>query len=40
MKLIKAHENAELVKGPRKPKESKWAKDAQEKGKRDRGARK
>ena len=30
MKLVKAHENAELVKGPKKPKESKWAKDAQE----------
>ena len=28
--LVKAHENAELEKGPRKPKESKWAKDAQE----------
>ena len=28
MKLVKTHENAELVKGPRKPKESKWAKDA------------
>ena len=24
MKLVKAHENAELVKGLRKPKESKW----------------
>ena len=40
MKLVKAHENAELVKGSRKPKESKWAKDAQEKNKRDTGARK
>ena len=36
MKLVKTHENAELVKGPRKPKESKWAKDAQ----RDTGAHK
>ena len=35
MKLVKAHVNAELVKGSRKPKESKWAKDAQEKDKRD-----
>ena len=40
MKLEKAHENAELVKGMRKPKESKWAKDAQEKSKRDTGAHK
>ena len=40
MKLIKAHENAELVKGLRKPKESKWVKDAQEKDKRDTGAHK
>ena len=40
MKLIKAHGNAKLVKGPRKPKESKWAKDAQEKDKRDAGAHK
>ena len=40
MKLVKAHENAELVKGPRKSKESKWAKDAQEKDKRDIGAHK
>ena len=38
MKLVKAHENAELAKGPRKPKESKWVKDAQEKNKRDTGA--
>ena len=30
----------ELVKGIRKPKESKWAKDAQEKDKRDKGAHK
>ena len=28
--LVKAHGNAELGKGPRKPEESKWAKDAQE----------
>ena len=35
MKLVIAHENAELVKGMRKPKESKWVKDAQEKNKRD-----
>ena len=28
---VKAHGNAKLKKGPRKPKESKWAKDAQEK---------
>ena len=27
--LVKAHENAELGKGPKRPKESKWAKDAQ-----------
>ena len=40
MKLVKAHENAESVKGSRKPKESKWAKDAQEKDKRDTGAHK
>ena len=39
MKLVKAYGNAELVKGLRKPKESKWAKDAQEKNKRDTGAR-
>ena len=38
MKLVKAHENAKLVKGPRKPKESKWAKDAQKKDKKDTGA--
>ena len=36
VKLVKAHGNAELVKGLRKPKESKWAKDAQED--RDTGA--
>ena len=35
MKLVKTHGNAELVKGLRKPKESKCAKDAQEKNKRD-----
>ena len=35
MKLVIAHENAELVKRMRKPKGSKWAKDAQEKNKRD-----
>ena len=40
MKLVKAHRNAELVKGPRKPKKSKWAKDAQEKDKRDTGTHK
>ena len=40
MKLIKAHGNAELAKRPRKHKESKWAKDAQEKDKRDTGANK
>jgi len=27
-KLVKAHENEELGKGPRKPRESKWAEDA------------
>ena len=40
MKLVKAYENTKLVKGIRKPKESKWAKDAQEKNKRDIGAHK
>ena len=35
IKLVKAHENAELVKGLRKLKGSKWVKDAQEKNKRD-----
>ena len=40
MKLVKAHGNAELVKWLRKPKESKWTKDAQEKDKRDTGAHK
>ena len=33
MKSVKAHGNTKLVKGPRKPKASKWAKDAQEKTK-------
>ena len=33
MKSIKAHENTKLVKGSRKPKASKWAKDAQGKTK-------
>ena len=40
MKLVKPHGNAELVKGIREPKESKWAKDAQEKNKRNTGAHK
>ena len=40
MKLVKTHENAELVKEMRKPEESKWAKDAQEENKRDTGAHK
>ena len=40
MKLVKANENAELVEGSRKPKESKWTKDAQEEDKRDTGAHK
>ena len=40
MKLVKAYGNAELVKEIRKPKESKWAKNAQEKNKRDTGAHK
>ena len=31
MKLVIAHRNAELVKRMRKPKGSKWAKDAQKK---------
>ena len=35
MKLVIAHRNSKLVKGMRKPKESKWVKDAQEKNKRD-----
>ena len=34
MKLVIAHGNAELVKGMRKPKGSKWAKNAQEKKKK------
>ena len=37
---VKAHGDAELVKGIRKSKESKLAKDAQEKNKRDTGAHK
>ena len=40
MKLVIAHGNAELVKEPRKPKESKWANDAQEKNKRNTRAHK
>ena len=40
MKLVKAHRNTELVKGLRKPKKSKWAKDTQEKDKRNTGAHK
>ena len=28
--MVKAHGNVELRKGPRKPKKSKWAKNAQE----------
>ena len=40
MKLVKARENAKLIKGMRKSKESKWAKDAQEKNKRNTGAHK
>ena len=39
-KLVKAYGVAKLVKGIRKPKESKWAKDAQEKNKRDTRAHK
>ena len=35
MKLVKAHGNAELAKGSRKPKKSKQAKDAQGKDKKD-----
>ena len=35
MKFVIAHKNAKLVKGMRKPKGSKWAKDVQEKNKRD-----
>ena len=33
MKLVKAHRNTKLVERPRKPKASKWAKDAQGKTK-------
>ena len=33
MKLVKTHGNTKLVKRPRKPKASKWAKDAQGKTK-------
>ena len=33
MKLVKTYGNAELGKGSKKPKESKWVKDAQEKTK-------
>ena len=33
MKSIKTHENTKLGKGPRKPKASKWAEDAQGKTK-------
>ena len=33
MKSVKAHRNTKLVKGPRKPKANKWAKDAQGKTK-------
>ena len=40
MKLVIAHGNAKLVKGMRKPKGSKWAKNAQEKKKRDTRAHK
>ena len=40
MKLVKVNGNAELVTGMRKPKESKWANDAQKKNKRDTGAHK
>ena len=29
--LVKAHGNAKVGKGPKKPKKSKWAKDTQEK---------
>ena len=29
MKLVKTHGNTKLVKGPKKPKASKWTKDAQ-----------
>ena len=40
MKLVKPYDNVELVKGIREPKESKWAKDAQKKNKRDTEAHK
>ena len=40
MKLVKDHGNAELVKWPKKSKESKWAKDAQEEDEKDTGAHK
>ena len=40
MKLVKIHENVELVKGSKNPKESKWVKNAQEKDKRDTGTHK
>ena len=33
MKSVKTHGNTKLVKGPRKPKASKWVKDAQRKKK-------
>ena len=38
MKLVIAYGNAELVKGMRKPKGSKRAKDTEKKNKRDTGA--
>ena len=38
MKLVIAHGNAKIVKWMRKPKGSKWAKDAQEKKQKDTGA--
>ena len=40
LKLVKAHGNAELAKGPRKPKESERAKNTQGKDERDIGAHK
>ena len=40
MKSVKAHGNTKLVKRPRKLKASKWAKDSQEKNKRDTRAHK
>ena len=36
--LVKTHENVELEKGLRIPKENKWAKDAREENKWDTGA--